>query len=208
MREDSEPLTGSTLIMLLRDPADARAWDGFVGRYGPLIYRWCRHWHLQEADAENVTQEVLAQLVQKLRTFSYDPDKGTFRGWLRTLTQHAWSDYLAKNRAAMRGTGDSVALDRLEAVEARTDLMESLAEAFDLELLEHAQARVQLRVTPRDWQIFQELAVEQQPSRTVAGKLRMTVTAVLMAKSRVQKKLREEIRLLEGVEPPSREGLP
>jgi RNA polymerase sigma-70 factor (ECF subfamily) len=208
MHDVSEPLTGSTLLGLLRDPADSRAWDLFVRRYGPLIHRWCLRWRLQEADADNVTQEVLAQLVQKLHSFRYDPRKGTFRGWLRTLTQHAWSDYLAKNREALRSTGDSDVPKRLENVEARADLMASLAEAFDLELLEHAQTRVRLRVTPRDWQIFQELSLEQRPGRAVARELGMTVTAVLMAKSRVQKKLREEIGLLEGVEPRPREERP
>jgi RNA polymerase sigma-70 factor (ECF subfamily) len=133
MPADSEPLTGSTLLVLQRDPADARAWDGFVRRYGLLIYRWCRRWRLQDADAENITQEVLTRLVQKLRTFSYDPLKGTFRGWLRTLAQRAWSDYVTKNREANRGTGDSEVLERLQTVEARADLMESLARAFDLD---------------------------------------------------------------------------
>jgi RNA polymerase sigma-70 factor (ECF subfamily) len=96
----------------------------------------------------------------------------------------------------------------LEAVEARADLLESLAQAFDLELLEHAQASVQARVTPRDWHLFQELTLEQRPTRAVAGELGMTVTAVLMAKSRVQKKLREEIQRLEGAEPQPQERRP
>jgi RNA polymerase sigma-70 factor (ECF subfamily) len=208
MLDDSEPQTGSTLLAILRDPGDSRAWGVFVRRYGPLIHRWCRRWHLQEADADNVTQEVLAQLVQKLRTFNYDPHKGTFRGWLRTLTEHAWSDYATKNRQVLRGTGNSDVLERLHSVEARADLMESLAEAFDLELLEHARARVQLRVRPRDWQIFQELTLEERPSRAVAREMGMTVAAVLMAKSRVQKKLREEIRRLQGAELDHQEGLP
>jgi RNA polymerase sigma-70 factor (ECF subfamily) len=199
MGHDSEPLTGSTLLALLRDPADPGAWDVFVRRYGPLIHRWCLHWRLQEADAENVTQEVLAQLVQKLRTFSYDAHKGTFRGWLRTLTQHALSDYLDSDQGQMLGTGDSEVLKLLQAIEARADLMDSLAEAFDLELLEQAQARVQLRVTPRDWQIFTALTEDQRPSRAVARELRMTVASVLMVKSRVQKKLQEEICRLEKV---------
>src|SRR5262249_15630863 len=169
--------------------------------YGPLIYGWCRGRRLQETDAENVTQDVLTRLVRKLRDFRYDPQRGTFRGWLRTLTGHAWSDYLASRQAAVVGTGDSAVLEQLAAVEARADLVEHLAQAFDLELLEEAQARVQLRVSPRDWQIFQDLAVNGRPGPEVAGGLGMTVAAVLMARSRVQKKLREEIQRLEGIDP-------
>src|SRR5262249_37865004 len=103
---------------------------------------------------------------------------------------------------------DPAVLEHLQAVEARTALMESLAEAFDLELLELAQAQVQLRVRSRDWQIFQELALKQRPGRAVAREVGMTVTAVLTAKFRVQKKLREEIRRLEGAETQPPEGLP
>jgi RNA polymerase sigma-70 factor (ECF subfamily) len=92
-------------------------------------------------------------------------------------------------------------LEQLEAVEAGEDLLQRLSQAFDMELLEEARARAQLRVTARDWQIFEKLAVENRPGQEVAQELGMTVTAVLMVRSRVQKKLREEIRRLEGGEP-------
>jgi RNA polymerase sigma-70 factor (ECF subfamily) len=106
------------------------------------------------------------------------------------------------------GIGDTAILEQLEAVAAREDLLTSLAQAFDLELLEEAQAQVRLRVTERDWQIFQVLAVDQRSGPEVARELGMTVTAVLMARSRVQKKLREEIARLEGADPPPQEGPP
>jgi RNA polymerase sigma factor (sigma-70 family) len=205
MKGDSTLRTGSVLLLLLNNPTDADCWNAFVDRYAPKIYGWCRQWRLQEADAKDVTQEVLAQLVRKLRTFTYDPHKGTFRGWLKTLTHHAWCDYLEDRRRAGGGKGPEV-LARLDTVEARQDLLEALAEVFDLELLAEAQARVQLQVSPRDWKIFQELAVEGRPGPAVARELGMTVTAVLMARSRVQKRLRQEIRRLEEASPRAPEG--
>src|SRR5262249_61466521 len=96
-------------------------------------------------------QDVLTRLVRKLRNFRYDPQRGTFRSWLRTLTEHAWSDYVASRQAAVVGTGDSTVLGQLAAVEARADLLEHLAQAFDLELLEEAQARVAPRGSPPRW---------------------------------------------------------
>jgi RNA polymerase sigma-70 factor (ECF subfamily) len=198
MESYSESRTGSVLLVLLRDPKDPQAWNAFVERYGPKIYGWCRKWRLQEADARDVTQNVLTKLVQKIDTFTYDRHKGTFRGWLKTLTHHAWRDYVDSQGEGGVGRGDSEGLKQLQSLAARDDLVQSLAETFDLELLAEAQARVQLRVSPRDWKIFQDLALEGQPGPAVARGLNMTVTAVLMAKSRVQKKLREEIRRLEG----------
>ena len=77
MASGSATRTGSVLLLLLGNPTDAECWTNFVDRYAPKIYGWCRQRGLQEPDAEDVTQEVLTQLVQKLRTFSYDPHKGT-----------------------------------------------------------------------------------------------------------------------------------
>jgi RNA polymerase sigma-70 factor (ECF subfamily) len=198
MPSGSATRTGSVLLLLLGNPTDAECWNNFVDRYAPKIYGWCRQRGLQEPDAEDVTQEVLTQLVQKLRTFAYDPDKGTFRGWLKTLTHHAWCDYMEKRRRTGGAEANAEVLVCLEKLEAPEDLLTALAEVFDLELLAEAQARVQLQVSPRDWKIFQGLAIESRPGPALAGELGMTVTAVLMAKSRVQKKLRQEIRRLEG----------
>jgi RNA polymerase sigma-70 factor (ECF subfamily) len=206
MERDGTSRTGSVLLVLLKDPSDPLAWNTFVERYGPKIYAWCCKWRLQEADAQDVTQNVLTRLVQKLGTFAYDPNKGTFRGWLKTVTYHAWRDYVDSAERASPSKRDTEFVRRLESLEARDDLVKSLGEAFDLELLAEAQARVQLRVTPRDWQIFQELAVDGRPGPAVAKELHMTVTAVLMAKSRVQKKLREEVRRLENASPYFQEG--
>jgi RNA polymerase sigma-70 factor (ECF subfamily) len=198
MTRDAERATGSTLLVLLRSPADTQAWAAFTRRYGPKIYGWCRQRGLQEADCHDVSQEVLTKLLRKLPTFAYDPDKGTFRGWLRTLTLHALDDYLDARRRHQAGSGDPAVLEALQSAEARDDLLQGLREAFDHELLDEARERVQLRVSPRDWMLFQALAVEGKASRTVADELGMTVAAVLMAKKRVQDKLRAEIQRLEG----------
>jgi RNA polymerase sigma-70 factor (ECF subfamily) len=206
MTRDAEMPTGSTFLVLLKSPADARAWAAFERRYGPKIYGWCRQRGLQEADCQDVSQEVLTKLLRKLPTFAYDPARGTFRGWLRTVTLHALDDYLQAHRRPGAGSGDPAALEALKSAEARADLLQSLREAFDHELLDEAQERVKLRVSPRDWQIFQDLAVEGRTGRAVANGLGMTVAAVLMAKKRVQDKLREEIQRLGGDGAEPREG--
>jgi len=148
MEPSSSSQTSPSLIGRLRlAPANQEAWNTFVGRYGPKIYGWCRAWRLQEEDAQDVTQSVLVRLVEKIRTFDYDPAR-SFRGWLRTLTHHAWSDFLAGRRSATSGSGDSSILEWLETVEAREDLVARLDEEFDRELLEEAMVRVRLRVSP------------------------------------------------------------
>src|SRR6266478_6773050 len=101
------PTTRVTLLIQLRqEPSDQAGWDEFVERYGRHIYRWCRQWKLQDADAEDVTQDILVKLIQKLRAFAYDPSR-SFRGWLKTVTHHAWRDFADSRLHAQRAAGTS-----------------------------------------------------------------------------------------------------
>jgi RNA polymerase sigma-70 factor (ECF subfamily) len=190
--------TSATLLGRLRDhPTDQAAWAQFVDRYGAEIYGWCRRWHLQDADARDVTQAVLASLCRKMKTFHYDP-RLSFRGWLRTLTHHAWSDLAASRRPSPVGVGQGGDPDWLESLEARDDLIERLDEQFDRELLEEASVRVRLRVEPHTWEAFRLTAVEGMAGAAVAERLGIKVATVFKAKSKVQRMLREEIGRLEG----------
>src|SRR5271156_3018462 len=73
--------TSLTLMEMLReDPRNAVAWDRFVRRYYPKIYGWCRAWGLQEADADDVAQDVLMKLTEKMTSFRYDQSR-CFRAW-------------------------------------------------------------------------------------------------------------------------------
>ena len=199
--EDSTAATRSSLLSRLRgEPHDQSAWDEFVGRYGPQVVAWCRRWGLQEADAQDVAQSVLILLAVKLRSFVYDPSR-SFRAWLKKLTRHAWSDFLAERRKPGAGSGDSRVVERLESVEARNDLEHRLEEAFDLELFETAKARVGDRVAPQTWRAFELTAIEGLSGADTAGRLGMQVAAVFMAKSNVKKMIQEEIALLDRAEP-------
>jgi RNA polymerase sigma factor (sigma-70 family) len=193
------PTTCPTLLARLRhDPSNEAAWDEFVEQYGRHIYRWCRQWRLQDADAEDVAQEILLKLARKLRDFAYDPES-SFRGWLKTVAHHAWRDFVDGRERAGR-TGDEHLRELLESVEARDDLIAKLEEAFDFELLEAAKVQVRLRVAPHTWEAFRLVAIEGLPAAEVASKVQMQVAMVYVAKSKVQKMLQEEIKKLEVIE--------
>ena len=190
----------SLLDRICQNPGDQVAWNEFVSRYSPKIDRWCRRWGLQEADAQDVTQMVLLQLATKMRRFAYDPTR-SFRAWLKTLTQHAWSDFVADRQRAVTAKGDSQMMEALGTLEARKDLETCLEEAFDLELMELATLRVRQQVEPRTWEAFRLTALEGLSGAEAAAHLGMQVDAVFKAKSNVKKRLQEEIRQLERPEP-------
>ena len=191
-----ESLTSATLLGRLRQvPMDQAAWAEFSERYGRKIYGWCRQWNLQAADAEDVTQIVLLKLAAKMQTFLYDPAK-SFRAWLKTVTRNAWNDYWA-GRSRVAATGGSQAVELLQTVEAREDLVRRLDDEFDRELLEEATARVRLRVRPRTWEAFERTALQGQSGAEAAKELGMKVATVFVAKSKVQAMLQEELRKLD-----------
>jgi RNA polymerase sigma-70 factor (ECF subfamily) len=197
MTDDALFPTSPTLLgRLSRHPNDQEAWGRFVARYHPRILHWCRAWHLQEADAEDVAQNVLSRLARQMQRFHYDPAK-SFRGWLRTLTRHALSEFQAARERPGRGSGDSQVLEILKEVKAQDDLVVRLEEEFDRELLEEAMTRVRMHVEPRTWDAFRLTALEGRSGPEAAAQLGMKVTAALKAKNRVQRALREEIARLE-----------
>jgi RNA polymerase sigma-70 factor (ECF subfamily) len=177
-------------------PVDQAAWARFAERYGRKIYAWCRHWDLQPSDAEDVTQNVLLKLAEKMRTFEYDPAR-SFRAWLKTVTRHAWIDYSSARQAV---AGGSQVLERLQTIAAREDLVERLNEEFDRELYEEAMSRVRMRVTPRTWDAFQRTALQGESGAEVGRALGMKVATVFVARSKVQKMLHEELRRLDALD--------
>jgi RNA polymerase sigma-70 factor (ECF subfamily) len=202
---DPLPTTRITMLTRLRqEPSDKASWNEFVERYGRHIYRWCRRWKLQDADAEDVTQNILMKLSQKLRAFEYDPS-GSFRGWLKTVAYHAWRDFEDSRRRGPSAASDHEIQELLLTLEAREDLAQRLEQAFDLELLEAAKVRVRLRVAPHTWEAFRLLVFDGLPVAEVAATVQMQVAMIYVAKSKVRKMLQEEIEKLElGLSAPPR----
>jgi RNA polymerase sigma-70 factor (ECF subfamily) len=199
MRSDIADSTRVTLLHRLnQNPGDQLSWAEFVRLYGPAIRIWLIHWGLQEADAQDVTQNVLLRLTAKLPQFKYDPSK-SFRGWLKTLTHHAWHDFVTEAGYRNRGSGDTSVLDQLQSVAAREDLAARVEAEFDKELLEVAMTRARERVAGTTWQAFKLSALDGVLPQEVADKLGVRVSQVYLAKHRVQKLVQEEIRVLEGV---------
>jgi RNA polymerase sigma-70 factor (ECF subfamily) len=197
MSRFSDSQTSMSLMDQLRQsPKNDAAWELFVRRYRPKIYGWCRKWGLQEADADDVAQDVITKLTQKMSSFEYDRSR-CFRAWLKTITQRTLSDLMTSRH---RATGDQSIPCLLETLEARTDLERHIEEIFNRELLELAMSRVRERVAVSTWDAFRLTAFEGQSGAEASKVLNMPVASVFVAKHRVQKMLKEEIDKLEGTD--------
>jgi RNA polymerase sigma-70 factor (ECF subfamily) len=185
----------SLLLCLSQEPRDEHAWDEFVRRYQPRIRAWCCDRGLHQADAEDVTQIVLEQLLTAMREFRYDPAR-SFRAWLRTVTVRACNRFvLRENRAA--GRKDRAALRLVDEEPARQELARRIEEFFDEELLEQAMETVRGSVAPHLWEAFRLTALLRHSGAEAARQLGMPVMHVYVARQRVQTRLRQEVERLQ-----------
>ncbi len=201
MPENSDTSTSITLLLRVQEIEDSEAWGRFVERYAPQVFAWCRRHKLQDSDAADVTQEVLTRLVRTMRSFAYDPSRGSFRGWLKTVTQNAIRDLIAESRKQGRGAGDTLTARLLEQISddtASAELEERITAQYERELLEEAGMHVQARVKPTTWSAYHMTAAEQKTPAETAAALNMPVSEVYVAKSRVIKMLREEVARLDN----------
>ncbi|WP_406700745.1 sigma-70 family RNA polymerase sigma factor [Singulisphaera sp. Ch08] len=195
---DDAQFKSTNLLLLERlrnSPRDEAAWNELVRGYAPAIRRWCRAWRLQDADVDDVTQTVLLKLSRLMATFRYDPAR-SFRGYLKTLTNYAVRDALKVLSQRGRDAGDPALLDWLAVVDTRTDLARCLEHELRRDLFREAAARVSQRVDLKTWNVFHLLVHERLAGQDVADRTGMSLAAVYMAKSRVLKMMREEVRNL------------
>src|SRR5689334_12401708 len=92
------PLTRPSLLIRLRDTDNQEAWQAFVQIYTPLVYGFCRSHGLQDADAADVSQEVMRAVARRMVGFEYRPDKGLFRSWLLAVTRSKLNNFFKSSQ--------------------------------------------------------------------------------------------------------------
>jgi RNA polymerase sigma factor (sigma-70 family) len=194
----SELETRLSLLSAMRQGhANPTAWKDFFVRYRDLIVRWCRGRGLQREDAEDVTQGVLLRIFEEFQQYKYDPARGRFRSWLRTVTNRAMHDYQRVRKLRGIRTGDDEVSQLLERVEAHDDLGHEIELEYQRELLSKALQRVRQRVSERDWRAFSLRFIERRHPAEVASELGTTVRLAYISTARVLKLVKREIESLE-----------
>ena len=94
---ERETDTSASLLVRIRDAADTDAWFTFQIIYAPLVRRYCQRKGLQEADAADVSQEVMLRVTHAIRSFDYNREHGRFRSWLGVLTTREIANQRARS---------------------------------------------------------------------------------------------------------------
>lgn len=182
----------STSLLLRAQSNDRSAWERLADLYSPIVYTWVRRGGVPEADAEDVVQDVFLELSRGLSRFRRDQPGDSFGGWIRTLARRRTCDY--HRRGALVGIGGSSTRLKLEQLpEAVADEDTDPTDDPTAELFQRGLELLRPEFSERTWQAFHAVAMDERPAAEVAAELEMTVGAVYMAKSRVLKRLREEL---------------
>lgn len=168
---------------------DASEWRRLRDIYAPMIRHWLsrlRH------EVDDLTQEVLVVLFRELPSFERRRD-GSFRAWLRQITvnrMRAFCKTRRKQPLAMGGPETDQLLAQL--ADPNSDLARQWDQDHDKHVFQKLLAIVEADFEPNTWQAFIRFAVEGLPAAQVARELGVTESAVVQAKFRVLKRLREE----------------
>lgn len=178
--------TSLSLLQRLRQPGDHASWERFVRLYTPLIYYWARHAGLQPSDASDLVQEVFTALLKIMPGFELDPSK-RFRSWLRTVTLNKWREKQRRRSAV------PVAAEQLDALEDPA-VPEPFGEAdYRQQLVGQALKIMQAEFHPVTWKACWEYVVCERPPADVAAQFGISIDSVYAAKSRVLRRLRQEL---------------
>jgi RNA polymerase sigma factor (sigma-70 family) len=188
------PETRPSLLVRLRDGADADAWRLFVDLYGPLVYGLARKHGLQDADAADLTQDVFSSVAGAVRSLDYDPRRGSFRGWLYTVARNRLRDFQRRKQA--RGSGDTDVQEFLEEHPAAPEPDPDWDRDYERRVFAWAAEQVKVEFRENTWRAFWLTAVEGRSSEEAGRELGMSLGAVQVAKSRVLARLKETVRPL------------
>jgi RNA polymerase sigma-70 factor (ECF subfamily) len=191
------PTTQASLLVRLGDAADGAAWGRFVDLYAPPVYACARRHGLQDADAADVTQDVLRSLYGAFRRGDYDPNRGRFRAWLITIVRNKLRDF-GSARARRAGPRERLGNGVHDVAATNADPAAMFEQDCERRLFAWAAEQVRGRFRPETWQAFWRTAVEGRAGKAVAAELGLTVAAVYLAKGRVMAALREQIRVIDG----------
>lgn len=188
--EQSEFLpTRASLLSRLRKTSAGDSWQEFFDLYWKLIYNIARKQGLDDSEAQDVVQETMISVSRAMPNFQYDPERGSFKNWLRTVTEWRIKDQFRKRPRA-------VALPEGFQTAAPDEFGTIWDKEWEKNLVDGAIARVRSRVTPRMFQVYSFAELQGKGAREASRVLGVTLPTVYLYSHRVKKAIQRELAML------------
>lgn len=204
--EDDELRTRWTLIRKIRNAdCDEESWNEFYGIYEKLIYGLACRSGLGHQNAQDIVQETMRHVCENIRDFVPDPKRGSFKSWLMQMARWRLLDHVRKNArhatpASSPAADDSQRTATAERIvdPASLELEAIWEEEWQKELFAAAVNHVKAQVSPEQFQIFDFYVLKNLPVTKVARSLGVTVAQVYLARHRILKLIKKEVKALES----------
>lgn len=187
--------TRASLLLRIRNRGDMAAWAEFDAIYRPLLTLYARSRGIDPSAAEDVVQECMTSVHKHIDEFEYDPGKGRFKGWLRTLVNNRFRNLLRDRRDQ---TAESQDFKRPQEREAEPD--EIFDRIWQQEHLKHCLRTVRDEVEETTFRAFVAYVIEDQPIEKVCSELNMNPNQVHAIKFRITKRIQKRMIELLGAE--------
>ncbi len=204
---EHDPSTRQSLLGRLKDWNDDASWQDFFNTYWRRIYGAAIKAGLNEAEAQEVVQETIIAVSKQMPGFKYDPAIGSFKNWLLNQTYWKIANQLrlreqdAKRiRPSRRRSSDTTTGTGLlnKIPDPNGGNFESTWQSeWDGNQMVAALEHLKRKVNPKHYQIFDFYVLKKWPMKKVTQTLNVNMAQVYLAKSRLARLLKAELKRLE-----------
>ncbi len=186
------PETNYSLIDRVKDVGDGASWLEFVGIYQPVVYRMARRRGLQDADAQDVMQQVFASIARSLDKWTAAEDQPPFRAWLTTIARNAISTALTR-KPRDQATGSSTVAELLGSQPNFEETGSELLLEARREIVRWAAEQIRSEFTEQTWDIFWKTALQEVSVAEMSRQAGRSIGAIYVARHRVLSRLKGKI---------------
>ena len=186
------PETNESLILRVKDSADALAWADLLEIYRPVVIRMAMSRGLQHADADDLAQGVFVSVAGAIDRWKPGEDMPPFRVWLIRITRNAIINALTR-RKPDAAAGSTTVNQILHELPQDDETTKDLLEESRMEAMRWAASEIRAEFSELIWSMFWQTSVEGRSVKDVAGELNRSTGAVYMARFRVMQRLKEKV---------------
>jgi len=183
---------------------DEVSWVRFLNTYRPLVWMLAEKFRLDPVEKEELTQQVMNDFFNAQDTFTYDPSKGSFRGYLYTVVRHRITA-MARERERVRKREVHAEseeaferiLDHEGLAEAHWDQKEAWDRAWRIHIVTQAREEIKSLLEPKIIQIFDQWHEQGEDPRVIAKRFSISLATFYNHKRHVLEALKKCIQKME-----------
>ena len=187
------PDTRDSLIMQVQNPANREAWEQFTAIYRPIVYRLARTRGLQDADADDLAQQVLLAVARAIPDWQRNNSQARFRHWLRWIAKNAILNALTRGSKEL-AIGGSGFTNLIHGVSKPDNIELQLELEYRRQVYRQAAEIVRDAVQEQTWRVFMMTIIEGQSTESVARQMSITIGNVHAIRSRVMRRLQIAVK--------------